>query len=373
MCVIAIAQTRRITKDELTRQWNANPDGAGIAYVDGDLVKYEKGFTHVEDLWKAIKALPLPYVVHTRIATVGGPRRDLTHPFPVTPRVSIALKGQAKTILFHNGHWSGYAQAQATLDATLGALNGAVSDSRVMARALAVQGLDAVDLIPQTQRVVLMTHEGVEMYGNGWTDHHGMITSNCSWQYASAQARWASDPRNADKQFGTKADSANAHREWQGALAHYGKGAKGSSRYGSSRYVSNAVVTSSVSAKDAMRRAREAEASQARARKAAGGKGLVTRQTSSAFVESLDREVVSPAQQMALAVLEGRTTGKTAIADTTATERFLWQRDDNDRLRLLAIGSDDVLPMTCTGEDDCDCVDCRDLRAIEDIYTSDNA
>ncbi len=169
MCVIAVAETRRISRDELMLQWEANPHGGGLAYIKDGQVHYEKGFESPDELWKAVKKLPLPYVVHTRIATAGGIRRDLTHPFPITERVKLALRGACKAVLFHNGHWNGYEMAQATMDQSIGALNGAVSDSRVMARVLAVQGIDARELVPTSQRLCLLsaadgvTHHEVEL------------------------------------------------------------------------------------------------------------------------------------------------------------------------------------------------------------------
>lgn len=112
MCVIAVSPKGADipTKEQLTKMWNANPDGAGYAYIGrGGRVHYRKGFMKLEDL---LKELEHPerfkrtlFAIHFRIGTSGENDAKTCHPFPVTTNFGELTKseGTADSVLFHNG------------------------------------------------------------------------------------------------------------------------------------------------------------------------------------------------------------------------------------------------------------------------------
>ncbi len=220
MCVIAIAETRALTRAEIGQQWSANPDGAGVSWIDGGRVYWRKGIMRLDDLVNIVESLPLPYVVHTRIATVGGVNAPLTHPFPLIPSVPLKLAGKtSKGVLYHNGHWSDYELAMRLMDRAHGPLLGRISDSRIMARLLAMEGADMITSVPTSQRVVVVTPQGITRYGSGWTNHDGMWTSNCHWQRGR---RVAPAPSSGSLWDGTKLRKAKPSEAQQRALTVLG-------------------------------------------------------------------------------------------------------------------------------------------------------
>lgn len=199
MCVIAICQKQPTAKD-LRAMWDANPQGAGLAWSDGKSVHYLKGIMSFDALREAVGRMSGPFVVHTRISTVGGTRPDLCHPFIATPASPLALKGKAPAVLFHNGHWGDWADNLRASTVSTGARvpDGAFSDSRAMAVLVGRHGANFARLIPDSQRVCLVTPETISRYGKGWTEVRGMWVSNENWD-REASATWyvsrASDHR----------------------------------------------------------------------------------------------------------------------------------------------------------------------------------
>src|SRR5689334_9178261 len=122
MCVIMIVDRNdhRPTKQMIDKAWNWNDDGAGIAWREpskdgkGNEVVYQKGFMSETDkkiVEQMAAELPVPYILHFRIASIdgGGVRQSLTHPFPIDNNTSNDLQGRTKGyVLFHNGNWKGW-------------------------------------------------------------------------------------------------------------------------------------------------------------------------------------------------------------------------------------------------------------------------
>jgi hypothetical protein len=186
MCVIAICSDRKLTVEEIDLMHTANPHGAGIAWINprGKTVEYLKGLTRDEVVTKVAR-LPLPQVVHFRLASAGGTSPLLTHPFPLTGAAPLDLAGAAPSVLFHNGHWTGW-----ILDgmARLRRLGGYVdpqepwSDTRAMAALMQylLPGQVAT-LAGQFQRLAILHATGkVELYGE-FVKHHGLLVSNLWW------------------------------------------------------------------------------------------------------------------------------------------------------------------------------------------------
>ena len=173
MCVILIAEEKRITTSTIKAAIDANPDGNGFAWMESGRVHWRKGIT-VKAAIKLAKTKPLPYVFHARIATVGATCAELCHPFPITRRgKQTATVGTSKRgVVFHNGSWGEW-------DEYVSKHNGANwSDSRAMADMVFADGDEALELIPETQRVVMMTPTEILFQGTGWRTINGVKASN---------------------------------------------------------------------------------------------------------------------------------------------------------------------------------------------------
>ena len=172
MCLIAHYTDQRPTRAELRRIASHNRDGAGIAYADPrqpELVTWHKGLTSDEGIALALNA-PLPFVAHFRIATHGGTSAKLTHPFPITRKVGLALEGSAKSVLFHNGIWDNFRDFERKATD----LTGANSDSRIMAWVLnrfgtEKQNANATLIAKTAGRLLILNQHTVTRFGDGWT------------------------------------------------------------------------------------------------------------------------------------------------------------------------------------------------------------
>lgn len=112
MCVIVYSpkHTDIPTDKQLEDMWNANPDGAGYAYISRGRVHYKKGFMTLAEL----KADLAPqrdamknreFALHFRIGTAGKNDAHTTHPFPISTNFGELRKteGTVESVLFHNG------------------------------------------------------------------------------------------------------------------------------------------------------------------------------------------------------------------------------------------------------------------------------
>lgn len=114
MCIICCKKKGiAMPTDEMIEQmWDANRDGAGIAWSENNIVHIEKGFMTLEDIKKHLRTLSghvdmtaIPMLMHFRIATHGGISPQNTHPFPVVGKYRHMKKLSYTTDLavVHNG------------------------------------------------------------------------------------------------------------------------------------------------------------------------------------------------------------------------------------------------------------------------------
>ena len=170
MCLALIAETARPAATEIRDADLTNRDGIGVAYraPNDRLITWEKGLT-VEAAQERAATLPLPFIMHFRLATHGGESPLLCHPFPISRNVGVTLHGQARELLFHNGIWNEHARFQRRA-----ALRGPVSDTRIMAYVLWKESEQedrtgvAQFIAKQAGRLALFTPEGIETFGS-WT------------------------------------------------------------------------------------------------------------------------------------------------------------------------------------------------------------
>lgn len=183
MCVAALIESDEgPSKDELIGMERDNPHGAGVAYIEGDRIRYKKGLNWVQ-VHKILKRVPRPALVHFRWATHGGKAMHLTHPFPLGPRalVSKALTGTAPAVLIHNGIWSDYADFIPDWATNR---KSQLSDTAVAAYvAEKWEGvLDDVDWSTAVMRSSGPGRADVTLRGR-WVEYDGNMYSNLSWQH----------------------------------------------------------------------------------------------------------------------------------------------------------------------------------------------
>lgn len=160
MCLIIASPTgKRISDKILEEAARSNGDGAGLAWLQGGgIVRFKKGLT-VEDVKKLLdgEAKGKAWVAHFRIATHGGVRPELTHPFTIDAEASVALEGEAPSVLFHNGtfqEWKQYLlQAAATSGTPLP--EAPWSDSRALAFCCGVFGKHFLSIIDNQSRFLV--------------------------------------------------------------------------------------------------------------------------------------------------------------------------------------------------------------------------
>jgi hypothetical protein len=141
-----------------------NPHGAGFAWcglstgeenLDGipaPVVKYRKGFPTFKSFWAAYVAAGItgPHLIHFRLASMGGPGPEFSHPFPLTTDLTqlYATYGESGLgVIVHNGTVPG-----------LG-ITGGLSDSQVLAKRLA-RGIDLDPEELEPSRVAMLTPSG---------------------------------------------------------------------------------------------------------------------------------------------------------------------------------------------------------------------
>ena len=181
MCVIAVCEQKRPTLEQLTLMESRNRDGIGMAWQEAGKVRYAKGLT-LEALFALTEVVPMPFVVHFRLATVGGNRPLLCHPFPVAGDSPLELEGVAGSVLFHNGHISNWKQVVRGMLMTWTRKGWRLpkkewSDSRALAVMAGLHGVEALDFFEEGQRFAVLDGVGVRTWGH-WEDYEGYKVSN---------------------------------------------------------------------------------------------------------------------------------------------------------------------------------------------------
>lgn len=184
--------------EDLRDMEHVNQDGAGIAWIDRKWVRYLKGLT-ADEVYKFGSKLTGPRLVHFRMATAGGTEPGLCHPFPIAATAPLDLRGKAKAVMMHNGHWGDFELA-AELCQPLPP--GPWSDTRLMARLLASKGHKwARYLVNRAHagKIAVMRSEGnVSLFGH-WSLYQGCHYSNLFWGLSRVQVashrnwKWATD------------------------------------------------------------------------------------------------------------------------------------------------------------------------------------
>jgi hypothetical protein len=177
----------RPTQEMVEKAWIYNDDGGGLAWREKDpitgvvQVLWKKGIETPEEMWDLCSKLPIPYVAHFRVASSGGIRPQLTHPFPITHNSPLALSGRTSGyVLFHNGDWKEW-HSEARLAAIHSGVkvpSGKWSDSRAIAWLSSIYGEGFLEFLPN-QKGIAFGPKNVEIFiGGGWTEVNEVWCSN---------------------------------------------------------------------------------------------------------------------------------------------------------------------------------------------------
>jgi len=159
----------------INKAWDRNDDGGGVAWREPDangrmMVKWKKGLEDkdgLEEMTELCYTLPVPYVAHFRVASCGGVRPSLTHPFLVDHTASTAIEGETYGgVLFHNGDWKGWGEAcrEAAIHSGVPIPPGGKwSDSRGMAWLCSIYGPGFMSFLPD-QKGVYFTPDDYEVF-----------------------------------------------------------------------------------------------------------------------------------------------------------------------------------------------------------------
>lgn len=142
MCLLAICDTRKLTREEFNLAWDRNPDGVGLAWADGTLSHFRKGLMSRHAAWKAYGWVPAgaPHLVHFRLASSGGVTPVLTHPFLTTAQTRDLARDAKAPLLFHNGVVPNWEAMLAELRRNLVVPKPPLSDTQALALLLGVYG-----------------------------------------------------------------------------------------------------------------------------------------------------------------------------------------------------------------------------------------
>jgi hypothetical protein len=191
MCVIICVDDGNFpSKDTLRSAEDMNSHGGSIAWLNKDGTKsYKKGIT-AKRISKIINRKLIPQglttaIIHFRIASVGGVKRNLNHPFEISNKVELNMEkyNTSKDLLFHNGTWEEYndvlVQYLKTCKNTPTIPRGNYSDSRVMAYLAHKMGAKTMaSKVVGFNKVAILTSKGIVKYGAGWCNYKGNKCSN---------------------------------------------------------------------------------------------------------------------------------------------------------------------------------------------------
>lgn len=209
MCIIAVkpAGVAAPSVEILTRLFNKNPDGAGIALATDKGVKIDKGIMTLNDFLTKAKKIPTDSaaIIHCRISTSGGICRELTHPFILTSDINKMRKTQALTqgeVVAHNGVFGEFGCKEANNDTTqfiinyLKPLKDLAESTGETVQADRLKPI--INKLASGSRLVILDKTGrFTLYGNGWEECDGVYYSNTGYKdyywWTSATSTTTSD------------------------------------------------------------------------------------------------------------------------------------------------------------------------------------
>lgn len=189
MCIIAIAAERKLSEKELENCFKNNSDGAGIAWATPEgKVHVEKGFMTIEELrtFYASDDIPLPHVIHFRIATSGEVNREMTHPYEMTEKSELSISGNLDVpVLFHNGvifDWKNLLVNMVTSKQIDAMPKGPMNDTRTAAIMASVPSIGDDILAVLSGKFVKVSPDGFITRWGDFEEVNGVYFSNDSYK-----------------------------------------------------------------------------------------------------------------------------------------------------------------------------------------------
>jgi len=165
MCCIAVCQKKRLTPELLKDMYDTNNHGVGIAWIKKGKVIWRKG-NNIKQIEILCGKVPLPYIVHTRMASIGGQSVALAHPFPIERKPALSLHGTAHRVLMHNGHIIHWDELMAVVSPEVDTSKGNWSDSRAVAHLIACNGTRILNFFKGGNRFVVLSAKDILIVGN---------------------------------------------------------------------------------------------------------------------------------------------------------------------------------------------------------------
>ncbi len=178
------------SKNDLKDAEDMNSHGGSIAWLNHDkTVSYKKGIK-AKQINRIINKQLKPKgistaIIHFRIASVGGVKKNLNHPFEISSKVELNMEAShiTKDVLFHNGTWSEYAEV--LVNYLKGCKKpqtiprGNYSDSRIMAYLAHKLGRNGMNkLVTGWNKIAILSSKGITKFGDGWCKVNGVKCSN---------------------------------------------------------------------------------------------------------------------------------------------------------------------------------------------------
>lgn len=185
MCLIIHAKENRPKPDYIANGARTNSDGIGIAWREEGYLRYRKGLS-IDETVELAATLPLDYVIHFRMASIGGKSEKLIHPFPIRLDVPLKQQGKSNKLLFHNGHWADWEKTLLNnLSYRITLPDGIWSDTRALALLTALHGKGFLQLLGGDNRFILMTAKSTSAIGD-FIEDDGVFYSNGGYKYGSS-------------------------------------------------------------------------------------------------------------------------------------------------------------------------------------------
>lgn len=205
MCVIAMCLKKKPSAEILRKMWVTNDDGASITWLNKDRqVEYIKGIGKLEELQNHVNSTELPFLLHLRIASVGGVNPLLTHPFEISKESPLEYYGQCRRVLVMNGtelDWSKCLSA-AGIRRPLekDGKEQPMNDTRAIAMILS-QHKDHNFLRVASGKYVIIGYNSPKdeicfRYFGDFTEEDGIFYSNQLWKYGKSTSFFTNQHKN---------------------------------------------------------------------------------------------------------------------------------------------------------------------------------
>ena len=178
MCIICVKNgNKKIPNQWIKNCWDNNNDGAGVVWLENGVFYFQKGFENYKDFkkfWDRKSSSSKISAFHCRIATHGGVKPLLTHPFYID-RNENELNGFGN-LAMHNGVLSEKVYKDYFTDCD--------SDTSAFCKKIFNENLSnkTIEKETETSRFVIFKNGKFKLFGK-WIYENGVFFSNDSYNY----------------------------------------------------------------------------------------------------------------------------------------------------------------------------------------------